>query len=126
MSHTAAVTDEEDIRSRASKVRIAWATSDILTLDALIASEYHHVDIYGVVCDRAGWLEYAAQPRSPGLLTVRSEQIEVLGDVAVLTSTIFLSDLADGLELVLTEVWAKFPSGWQRRWYHATSVTPAE
>lgn len=118
--------DEEDVVRLSRGVHVAWAESQIAVLQALIAPAYHHVDIYGEVFDREGWLAYAAAPRSPGNVHTEEEQVAIIGDVAVLTSTVRLSDFADAPVVRLTEVWTRIGGGWLRSWYQATSAEPAE
>jgi ketosteroid isomerase-like protein len=118
------MTDEEDIVRRGRTLHAAWADSDVVTLESLLAPDYHHVDIYGASFGRDAWLSYAAQPRSPGPITTEDEVVAVMGDVGVLTSTLHLPTFDAAPVLRLTQIWVRSPRGWLRSWYHATTVLP--
>jgi ketosteroid isomerase-like protein len=118
------VAAEDEVLRRSRNVHAAWAESDVETLRSLIASDYHHVDIHGVVFGRDDWLAYAAEPRSPGAVTSEDEAVTVIGTLAILTSTIALANFDDAARVRLTEVWSRTTDGWRRSWYHATTSEP--
>ncbi|MFP5369434.1 MAG: nuclear transport factor 2 family protein [Actinomycetes bacterium] len=116
------MTDRDHVVHLSRQVHDAWARSDVATLEGLIASDYHHVDVYGRVFDRAAWLAYAASPRSPGQLRTVDEEAAVIGGAAVVTSTLLLPGLAEAPVVRLTQVWRRTADGWRRSWYQATRV----
>lgn len=116
--------DAELLISLGRQVHRAWATSDVGRLGELLAEEYTHVDIFGHTLDRSSWLEYAAEPRTPGELAFHDEHVVVFDEVAVLTSSLSLSALPEASLVRLLQVWLRSSDGWRRRWYQATAVQP--
>ena len=116
------MTDQDHVVHLSRQVHDAWARSDVATLEALIASDYHHVDVYGRVFDRDAWLAYAANPRAPGDLQTVDEEAAVIGDAAVVTSMLLLPELIEAPVVQLTQVWRRTGDAWRRGWYQATRV----
>jgi ketosteroid isomerase-like protein len=120
------VTDREDVIRLTEDAGRAWATSDAGRLSELIADDYSHVDIYGQQYDRATWLRSVEERRTTGQLSVHEEDVQVVGDTAVVTSCVSLSQIHGGTRARLIHVWVRTPHGWRRRWYQATLVQNAD
>ncbi len=113
----------------------AWARGDLAALDALLAPDYTHGDVFGGFQGRAAWLAYAAKRAGlPTRIAFEDVSTRFHGDVAIVTGVNVLTDLAEpragdyrtGVRrLRFTQVWVRRDGKWQRSAFQATWISAA-
>ena len=113
-----------ELLSKLQEFSEAWAKSDTLLLDKLLAAEYKHTDIQAKIFNRKQWLEYAAKPRI--ISDIKMDSIETLwyGKIAVVTGRInFKSgELKQNIEMRCTQIWTSQEGSWKRLVFQGTLV----
>jgi hypothetical protein len=104
----------------------AWAQHDLLTLERLVADDYTHTDILGLVQNRGEWLAdvraRAASEQVPHDLAFEDLNVQIHGNVAVVTGrNIWRLGPARFIALPLrfTQVLTKRKGYWQRSVFQA-------
>jgi ketosteroid isomerase-like protein len=104
----------------------AWAQHDVSTLERLVADDYIHTDILGLVQNKDEWLadvrSRAANERPAHELSFEDLKVQMYGDVAVVTGR-NIWRLGPGrmvtLPLRFTQVLTKRKGYWQRSVFQA-------
>ena len=114
----------EDLLTATRRFGEAWANHDYKTLDSLLAEDYLHTDIEGLVFDRQHWLSDAKrQPRGYSI-SFHDVEATVYGDVGVVTGA---NELVGGGSPIgairFIQVWVWRGGMWQRKTFQATRIS---
>ncbi len=103
----------------------AWASSDTVLLNSLLAPEYRHSDVFGALQHKKDWLIFAAAKRA--VTEVELSDLETLiydKDLAVITGKISYLFGPEKLKQVLrfTQLWKNDSNHWRRVSFQGTYV----
>ena len=105
----------------------AMCEADAKTLDKLLADSLVYTHSYGGSDSKTSYLEgIRAKKWQSRKIERPKEQIQVLGDCAVVTGQVRIELLSDGkpktLNSAFTNVWIKGPKGWQMVAWQSTPL----
>ncbi len=106
-------TAAEEVESAVRLCDEAWARSDVVALDRLLAARYVHADALGRVQRRADWLVDAGRPRNVAI-TSAGLAVRVQGRVAVVTGADLITTPESAEMQRFTQVWVKRGASWLR------------
>ena len=103
----------------------AWASSDTVVLNSLLAPEYRHSDVFGALQHRKDWLMFAAAKRE--VIDIELSNLETLiydKTLAVITGKISYLFGPQKLNQVLrfTQLWRNDSNHWRRVSFQGTYI----
>jgi ketosteroid isomerase-like protein len=112
-----------DLESAVRELGTAWGSRDLVALERLIATEYTHTDVSGLVLHRADWLEQVKARATTFTVGFDDVRVSPLGEGALATGANRITG-ADGqiLDLRFTQLWVVEDGHWRRRAFEATPI----
>jgi ketosteroid isomerase-like protein len=112
-----------ELESSVRELGTAWGSRDLVSLERLLATEYTHTDVSGLVLHRADWLEQVKARATTFTVAFDDVRVSPLGEGALATGANRITG-ADGqvLDLRFTQLWVVEGGHWRRRAFEATLI----